>query len=181
VFVLGSGASAFLAGLMEHGLLPYHDNVQSLAMVGGPTHAARRLFSAGEGDLVIGIAFPRYVDDTVQLARQAASLGARVLALTDNVNSPLGQFADLTLCIRSERRLAATSEAAVLAVIEALCDAVAFRAKRSAQAAAEMTEFVLPWLTDPQSAPAASSNSSERPARSPRNPGTPRTQSKQKR
>jgi DNA-binding MurR/RpiR family transcriptional regulator len=181
VFVLGSGASAFLAGLMEHGLLPYHDNVQSLAMVGGPTHAARRLFSAGEGDLVIGIAFPRYVDDTVQLARQAASLGARVLALTDNVNSPLGQFADLTLCIRSERRLAATSEAAVLAVIEALCDAVAFRAKRSAQAAAQMTEFVLPWLTDPQSAPAASSNSSERPARSPRNPGTPRTQSKQKR
>jgi DNA-binding MurR/RpiR family transcriptional regulator len=181
VFVLGSGASAFLAGLMEHGLLPYHDNVQSLAMVGGPTHAARRLFSAGEGDLVIGIAFPRYVDDTVQLARQAASLGARVLALTDNVNSPLGQFADLTLCIRSERRLAATSEAAVLAVIEALCDAVAFRAKRSAQAAAQMTEFVLPWLTEPQSAPAASSNSSERPARSPRNPGTPRTQSKQKR
>jgi DNA-binding MurR/RpiR family transcriptional regulator len=181
VFVLGSGASAFLAGLMEHGLLPYHDNVQSLAMVGGPTHAARRLFSAGKGDLVIGIAFPRYVDDTVQLARQAASLGARVLALTDNVNSPLGQFADLTLCIRSERRLAATSEAAVLAVIEALCDAVAFRAKRSAQAAAQMTEFVLPWLTEPQSAPAASSNSSERPARSPRNPGTPRTQSKQKR
>ena len=181
VFVLGSGASAFLAGLMEHGLLPYHDNVQSLALVGGPTHAARRLFSAGKGDLVIGIAFPRYVDDTVQLARQAASLGARVLALTDNVNSPLGQFADLTLCIRSERRLAATSEAAVLAVIEALCDAVAFRAKRSAQAAAEMTEFVLPWLTDPQSAPAASSNSSDRPARSPRNPGTPRTQSKQKR
>ena len=181
VFVLGSGASAFLAGLMEHGLLPYHDNVQSLAMVGGPTHAARRLFSAGKGDLVIGIAFPRYVDDTVQLARQAASLGARVLALTDNVNSPLGQFADLTLCIRSERRLAATSEAAVLAVIEALCDAVAFRAKRSAQAAAQMTEFVLPWLTDPQSAPAASSNSSDRPARSPRNPGTPRTQSKQKR
>jgi DNA-binding MurR/RpiR family transcriptional regulator len=181
VFVLGSGASAFLAGLMEHGLLPYHDNVQSLAMVGGPTHAARRLFSAGKGDLVIGIAFPRYVDDTVQLARQAASLGARVLALTDNVNSPLGQFADLTLCIRSERRLAATSEAAVLAVIEALCDAVAFRAKRSAQAAAQMTEFVLPWLTEPQSAPAASSNSSERPARSPRNPSTPRTQSKQKR
>ena len=36
----------------------------------------------------------------------------------------------------------------MLAVIEALCDAVAFRAKRSAQAAANMTEFVLPWLTD---------------------------------
>src|ERR1700754_1259328 len=28
VFVLGYGASAFLAGLMEHSLMPYHDNVQ---------------------------------------------------------------------------------------------------------------------------------------------------------
>ncbi len=58
VFVLGYGASAFLAGLMEHGLTPYHDNVQSLALMGGPTHAARRLFASNEDDLVIGIAFP---------------------------------------------------------------------------------------------------------------------------
>ncbi|WP_028225320.1 MurR/RpiR family transcriptional regulator [Paraburkholderia ferrariae] len=147
VFVIGSGASAFLASLMEHGLLPYHDNVQSLALIGGPTHAARRLFSAGKDDLVIGIAFPRYVDDTIELSRRAASLGARVLALTDSPASPLAQFADLALYIRSERRLAANSDAAVLTVIEALCDAVAHRTKRSVQAATEMTEFVLPWLT----------------------------------
>ncbi|MBP0592765.1 MurR/RpiR family transcriptional regulator [Paraburkholderia sp. LEh10] len=148
VFILGSGASAFLASLMEHNLLPYHDNVQSLALIGGPTHAARRLFNARKGDLVIAIAFPRYVDDTVELARRAASLGAEVLALTDGPASPLAVLATRSLFIRAERRLAATSEATVLAVIEALCDAVAYRAKRSAQAAAEMTGFVLPWLTD---------------------------------
>jgi DNA-binding MurR/RpiR family transcriptional regulator len=168
---------------MEHGLLPYHNNVQSLALIGGPTHAARRLFSAGEGDLVIGIAFPRYVDDTIQLARRAASLGARVLALTDSVNSPLGQFADLTLCVRSERRLAANSDAAVLAVIEALCDAVAYRTKRSAKAAADMTEFVLPWLTTPSSGETASAtpSPSNSPARKPRISGTPRPNKKPKR
>jgi DNA-binding MurR/RpiR family transcriptional regulator len=183
VFVLGAGSSAFLAGLMEHGLLPYHNNVQSLALIGGPTHAARRLFSAGEGDLVIGIAFPRYVDDTIQLARRAASLGARVLALTDSVNSPLGQFADLTLCVRSERRLAANSDAAVLAVIEALCDAVAYRTKRSAKAAADMTEFVLPWLTTPSSGETASAtpSPSNSPSRKPRISGTPRPNKKPKR
>jgi DNA-binding MurR/RpiR family transcriptional regulator len=183
VFVLGAGSSAFLAGLMEHGLMPYHNNVQSLAFVGGPTHAARRLFSAGEGDLVIGIAFPRYVDDTIQLARRAASLGARVLALTDSVNSPLGQFADLTLCVRSERRLAANSDAAVLAVIEAVCDAVAYRTKRSAKAAADMTEFVLPWLTK---TPSGESNpptpgSPNRPASKARASSTTRNHKKPKR
>ena len=150
VFVLGYGASAFLAGLMEHGLTPYHDNVQSLALMGGPTHAARRLFASNEGDLVIGIAFPRYVEDTIELARRAASRGARVMALTDGPHSPLAQFASLSLYIRADRRLAANADSAVLAVIEALCDAVAYRTKRSVKAAAEVSEFVLPWLFDPQ-------------------------------
>ncbi|MBW9103547.1 MurR/RpiR family transcriptional regulator [Paraburkholderia phenoliruptrix] len=166
VFVLGAGTSAFLAGLMEHGLMAYHDNVQSLAFIGGPSHAARRLFNCGEGDLVVGIAFPRYVDDTIELARRAATRGARVLALTDGPRSPLAQFADLSLYVRSERRLAANADAAVLAVIEALCDAVAYRAKRSVKAAAEVTEFVLPWLTDPLSASSsAASNASADAAR----------------
>jgi len=158
VFVLGAGTSAFLAGLMEHGLMAYHDNVQSLAFIGGPSHAARRLFNCGEGDLVVGIAFPRYVDDTIELARRAATRGARVLALTDGPRSPLAQFADLSLYVRSERRLAANAEA--------LCDAVAYRAKRSVKAAAEVTEFVLPWLTDPLSASSsAASNASADAAR----------------
>ncbi|WP_206997139.1 MurR/RpiR family transcriptional regulator [Trinickia mobilis] len=152
VFVLGYGSSAFLAGLMEHGLAPYHENVESLALIGGPTHAARRLFNANAGDLVIAIAFPRYVDDTIALASRAAGLGARVLALTDSVDSPLAQFAHLALYVRAERRLAANCDASVLAVIEALCDAVAHRKTRSVKAAAEMTEFVLPWLTKPRAA-----------------------------
>jgi DNA-binding MurR/RpiR family transcriptional regulator len=160
VFLVGSGTSAFLAGLMENALLPYLDNVQALATMGGPTHAARRLFGACKDDLVIGIAFPRYVDDTIKLARHAANLGARVLALTDSNDSPLARFADLTLLIRAERRLAANSEAAVLAVIEALCDAVALRAKHSVEAAAAITESVLPWLSASSTASAAPSSPS---------------------
>ena len=42
VLILGAGSSAFLTGLMEHGLSVCHDNVQSLALLGGPSHAARR-------------------------------------------------------------------------------------------------------------------------------------------
>ena len=30
---------------MEHGLSVCHDNVQSLALLGGPSHAARRLYT----------------------------------------------------------------------------------------------------------------------------------------
>jgi hypothetical protein len=105
--------------------------------------------------------------------------------LTDSVNSPLGQFADLTLCVRSERRLAANSDAAVLAVIEALCDAVAYRTKRSAKAAADMTEFVLPWLTKTpsiESSPStpSPSNRAASKRRTSATPATPRTNKKPK-
>ncbi|MDR5739786.1 MULTISPECIES: MurR/RpiR family transcriptional regulator [unclassified Caballeronia] len=146
VFVLGYGASAFLAGLMEHGLTPYCANVQSLALVGGPSHAARRLFTASREDVLVAIAFPRYVDDTITLARQAREHGVRVVALTDSGVSPLARVADLVLTIPAERRLAANCDTAVLAVIEALCDAVAHRAKRSVEAASGLAECVLPWL-----------------------------------
>ncbi|WP_326489726.1 MurR/RpiR family transcriptional regulator [Paraburkholderia sp. ZP32-5] len=164
VFIVGFGASAFLAGLMEHGLLPYHDYVRSLAVSGGPSHAARHLVRSNDGDLLIGIAFPRYVEDTIELARRAAGRGARVLALTDGPRSPLAQFADLALYVRADRRLASNADSAVLAVIEALCDAVAYRAQRSVKAAADVSEFVLPWLFDPQSGVASSA---DEPARSP--------------
>jgi DNA-binding MurR/RpiR family transcriptional regulator len=160
VFVLGFGASAFLASLMEHGLLPYHDNVRSLALIGGPSHAARHLVRSSPGDLVIGIAFPRYVEGTIELARRASARGARVLALTDGPASPLAQFADLAIYVRTDRRLASNADSAVLAVIEALCDAVAYRAQRSVKAAAETSEFVLPWLFDPK---ADSAGTAQRP------------------
>ncbi|MBN3820275.1 MurR/RpiR family transcriptional regulator [Paraburkholderia sp. Se-20369] len=149
VLILGAGSSAFLAGLMEHGLSVCHDDVQSLALLGGPSHAARRLYTADARDLVIAIAFPRYVEDTMELARRAAARGAQVRALTDGPDSPLAPIASLTLYVSAHRRFAATSEAAVLAMIEALIDAVALRTHRSAKAAAEMTEFLLPWLTQP--------------------------------
>jgi DNA-binding MurR/RpiR family transcriptional regulator len=179
VFVIGFGASAFLASLMEHGLLPYHDNVHSLALSGGPSHAARHLVRSGAGDLVIGIAFPRYVEDTIELARRASERGARVLALTDGPRSPLVQFADLSLYVRTDRRLASNADSAVLAVIEALCDAVAYRAQRSVKAAAEVSEFVLPWLTEPQSgssdAAGDSARATARTTRTPRSTRTPKT------
>lgn len=117
---------------------------------------------SGPGDLVIGIAFPRYVEDTIELARRASERGARVLALTDGPRSPLVQFADLSLYVRTDRRLASNADSAVLAVIEALCDAVAYRAQRSVKAAAEVSEFVLPWLFDPQSGAAGAA---QEPAR----------------
>ncbi|WP_239467057.1 MurR/RpiR family transcriptional regulator [Rhodoferax koreense] len=146
VLVLGFGASAYLAGLLQHGLDPYCATVQVLALAGGPTHAARQLSRAQAGDLVIAIAFPRYLDDTVRLSALACAQGAQLLAITDAATSPLVPLAGVVLYVRANRQFAATSNASALAMIEALCAAVAYRASDALGAAQQLTQSVMPWL-----------------------------------
>ena len=146
VFVLGFGSSAFLAGIMAHALEPYCRTVQSVAGPGGPSQAARQFFKLDQSDLVIALAFPRYVTDSVTLAVCAKERDAQLLAFTDNPTSPLAALADVTLYAQTERQLSPTSDATALALIQAVCDAVAHRANRPVHAASKMTEFILPWL-----------------------------------
>jgi DNA-binding MurR/RpiR family transcriptional regulator len=146
IFVIGFGASAFLAGIMVHALEPFCRTVLSGVHPGGPSQTGRQFFKLDERDVVIAMAYPRYATDTVRLARRAVEKGAKLIAFTDLPHSPLVPLADVTIYSQTERQLSPTSDAAALVLIQALCDAVAHRAKRSVQAASEMTEFVLPWL-----------------------------------
>ncbi|MGO4329987.1 MurR/RpiR family transcriptional regulator [Cupriavidus sp. 2TAF22] len=146
IFVVGFGASGFLAGLLQHGLDLSCRTVISVSGSGGASTAARALFKLQPSDLLIVIGFPRYVYDTVTITRRARSHGARILALTDGPTSPLAALADIALYAHTGRQLSANSDAAVLAFIEGLCGAVAHRAAHAVKAAAEMTEFLLPWL-----------------------------------
>lgn len=146
VLVAGFGDSGYLAGMLAHGLEPYCPRVRSLAGVGGPVHGARTLFRLTPRDVLVVIAFPRYVKDSIIIARKVKERGARIVALTDTPTSPLAALGDLSLFLASASRFAATSNATLLAVIEALCAAVAHRAKNSVKSAADVTELALPWL-----------------------------------
>lgn len=146
VYVLGLGASGWLAGMLQRNLETHCDNVHLLASVAGSSHGARLLPRMKSSDLLIAICFPRYITDTVLLTQQASKQGVPVLALTDGPQSPVAQIADCSLFAQVENYYAATSEASILALIEALGSAVALRANETVQRAAQMTEAVLPWL-----------------------------------
>lgn len=146
VFIIGFGASGFLAGMLQRALCMHLHVVESLAGPGGVSHAARRMSRMTQSDLVIAIGFPRYLADTVTLAEAAYQAGVPVLALTDKPTSPLVPFASMVLYAYSGRQLMPNSETAALGLIEALSAAVAYRAKNSVAAAAGVTESVMPWL-----------------------------------
>jgi len=146
VLTLGWGSSAYLAGVLQHELEPLCSRVGSLAQAGGPSHAARQLVKRGPRDLLIALAFPRYVEDTIALTRLARERGVKVLALTDEPSSPLVPLADVTLYAHVDRQVAPTSNATVLALLEALVAALAHRTDGAVQRAEEMARGVLPWL-----------------------------------
>jgi len=146
IYIAGFGSSSWLGGLLQRSLDPYCDNVQLLASVESSSYGARLLARLKPEDLLIAIAYPRYFSDTILLARRAHDAGVPVLALTDRVTSPLAPLASVALYAHTESQYFANSEATVLALIEALCSAVAHSAKDSLKAATQLAESVLPWL-----------------------------------
>ncbi|ANY15510.1 MurR/RpiR family transcriptional regulator [Bordetella pseudohinzii] len=146
VFIIGFGASGYLAGLLQRGLCMHLHSVESLAGPGGVSHAARQMARMTPRDLVIAIAFPRYLADTVTLANAAKQAGVPVLVLTDRPTSPLAPCATVALYAPSARQFSSNAETAALGLIEALSAAVAHRAKDSIEAAVGVTQSVMPWL-----------------------------------
>lgn len=146
IYILGFGASSWLGGLLQRNLDMYCDNVQLLASIESSSYGARTLTKLQPTDLLIAIAYPRYFSDTVFLTRRAREAGVPVLALTDRVTSPLAPLATVALYAHTDSQYFANSEASALALIEALCSAVAHSAKNSVKAATQLAESVLPWL-----------------------------------
>jgi DNA-binding MurR/RpiR family transcriptional regulator len=112
----------------------------------GAFGGARHLSHFDTSDLVIAIAFPRYIKDTIELARLAKLRRIPILAVTDSHQSPLAAIADTSLYAFSERQLSSVSNASALAIIEALVAAVAHSTPSSVRRAEEFTSLVLPWL-----------------------------------
>jgi DNA-binding MurR/RpiR family transcriptional regulator len=146
IYIIGFGASSWLGGLLQRCLDLYCENVLLLASIESSSYAARVMVRLQPTDLVIAIVYPRYFSDTILLARRAREAGVPVLGLTDRVTSPLAPLATVALYAHTESQYFANSEASALALIEALCSAVAHRAKGSVKAATQLAEAVMPWL-----------------------------------
>ena len=92
------------------------------------TSAASELFEqllrVGEGDVVIGVSFPRYSRRTVRAMEFARKQGATVLAVTDSEASPLAAIADHALLAKSDMASFVDSLVAPLSLVNALIVAV---------------------------------------------------------
>ncbi len=89
-----------------------------------------RMLGLKRNDLVIGISFPRYTRQTVEVLKFAKERGVKTLAITDNLVSPLAQYADhvLTACYKMDSFI--ESFTAPLSLINAIATALGVLSKK---------------------------------------------------
>lgn len=127
IYIVGFRSSQALADFLGFYLNLILDNIRVVST--GVSDIFEQLLRVGEGDMVIGIGFPRYSSRTVEALKFAKSKNAEVVAITDSLLSPLASHADFTLIAQSNMASFVDSLVAPLSVINALIIAVGLREK----------------------------------------------------
>lgn len=140
VYVLGQRASTPLAQFLDHYLRYVLTDV--VLVSSGISDVFEQISRIGEGDLLIGISFPRYSTRTVDAMRFAKDRGACLVALTDGPLSPLHTMADMCLMAKSDMASFADSLTAPMSLINALIVALGRRRKEQVSAHFDQLETI---------------------------------------
>ena len=126
IYILGTRTSAALSMFMGFYFNLLFENVKVL-YENTAGEIFEQILRIGEGDVFVGISYPRYSKRTVSAVRFAKERGATVLALTDAETSPIAAGADICLLARSDMVSFVDSLVAPLSLINALIVAVSER------------------------------------------------------
>lgn len=129
IYILGVRSSAPLASFLGFYFNLIFDNIR-LVHTTSVSEMFEQVIRADEGDVVIGISFPRYSKRTIKAMQFIKSRGAKAIAITDSYESPLAINADHALIARSDMASFVDSLVAPLSVINALIVAVGARRKQ---------------------------------------------------
>lgn len=141
IYILGVRSSAALASFMGFYFNLIFENVR-LVHTTSVSEMFEQIINAEEGDVVIGISFPRYSRRTYKAMEFARNQGATVIAITDNENSPLAKYSDYCLYARSDMASFVDSLVAPLSMINALIVAIGLKRKEQVYGTLEKLEKI---------------------------------------
>jgi DNA-binding MurR/RpiR family transcriptional regulator len=141
IYILGVRSSAALAGFLGFYFNLIFDNIR-LVHTTSVSEMFEQIFRATEGDVVIGISFPRYSKRTSKAMQYVKSQGATVVAITDSKESPLAEHADYCIIARSDMASFVDSLVAPLSVINALIVAIGAKKKEEISSNFEKLEKI---------------------------------------
>lgn len=128
IYILGVRSSVAVSSFLGFYFNLIFDNVVQVHS-NSASEMFEQLIRVGEGDVVIGVSFPRYSRRTVQALRFARDRKAKVVAITDSVTSPLAESASHTLLAKSDMASFVDSLVAPLSLVNGLIVAVSQKKK----------------------------------------------------
>lgn len=126
IYIIGVRSSAAIATFLHFYFNLIFENV-CLVSANTASEVFESLLRVGEGDVVIGVSFPRYSSRTVQAMNFARDRKAITVAITDSEASPLASISQYTLKARSDMASFVDSLVAPLSLVNALLVAVSQR------------------------------------------------------
>ena len=126
VYIVGMRSSTSLANFMGFYLNLLLDNVH-LVHDTSVSEVYEQVFRIHEGDVFIGISYPRYSSRTIKAMQFAKSTGALAIGITDGPSSPFVGIADVNLFAKSDMVSFLDSLVAPMSLINALIVAVGYQ------------------------------------------------------
>lgn len=127
VYVFGLRSSTVIVQYFSFYLNFMLDNVRIVPS--GINDIFDQLINIDEGDVLIGITFPRYSKKTVEVMEFAKSKGAAIIGITDSQFSPIAEISDITLTAKSNMTSFIDSLVAPISLINALIVALSMQEK----------------------------------------------------
>lgn len=123
IYIIGVRSAAALAQFLSY---YFHHIFASVRLINTTSRSEmfEQIMRIGSEDVFIGLSFPRYSKRTVQAAHFARANGAKVVAITDTMQSPVAAAADHVLVARSDMISFVDSLVAPLSLINALLVAI---------------------------------------------------------
>ena len=126
IYVIGIRSCAPLASFLGFYLNLICDNVVAVH-TNSSSEIFEQLIRIDEDDVIIGISFPRYSMRTLKALEFASNRKAKVITLTDSVNSPMNLYSSCNLIAKSDMASIVDSLVAPLSVINALVVALCMK------------------------------------------------------
>ena len=141
IYIVGMRTSTSLATFLGLYLNLLRDSVNVVHDTAA-SEIYEQIIRIGEGDLFIGISFPRYSSHTVDAMQFAKKMGAKTAAITDSSASPLNGIADVCLHAKSDMVSFLDSLVAPMSLINAIIVAVGIRNKERVSETFERLEKI---------------------------------------
>lgn len=126
IYIVGMRSSTSLANFMGFYLNLLMDNVRLIHDT-SVSEVYEQVFRIHEGDVFIGISYPRYSSRTIKAMQFAKTTGATAIGITDGPSSPFVGVADINLFAKSDMVSFLDSLVAPMSLINALIVAIGYQ------------------------------------------------------